>query len=44
MQINSAGMGLGTNWVTVPGSSVANQASIAINPADSSAFFRLVYP
>jgi hypothetical protein len=44
MQTNSAGLGLGTNWVTVPGSSVGNQASIAINPAGGSAFFRLVYP
>ena len=44
MQTNSAGMGLGTNWVTVPGSAVSNQASFAINPAGGSAFFRLVYP
>ena len=44
MQTNSAGMGLGTNWVTVPGSAIVNQASIAINPAGGSAFFRLVYP
>jgi len=39
MQTNSAGMGLGANWVTVPGSAVANQASIAINPAGGQRIF-----
>jgi hypothetical protein len=34
----------GTNWVTVPGSTVTNQILLPINPANPTAFFRLVYP
>ena len=44
MQTNSLGQGLGTNWVTVPDSANTNQMLIPIDPANGSAFFRLVYP
>ncbi len=44
VQTNSLSVGLGTNWVNVPGSDVANSATIAINSADGSGFYRLVAP
>jgi hypothetical protein len=44
MQTNPVGAGMSANWVTVPGSTTTNQAVMSINPADGSAFFRLVYP
>jgi hypothetical protein len=34
---------IGTNWVTVPGSTLTNQIELPINPANGSIFFRLVY-
>ncbi len=34
----------GTNWVTVPGSTLTNQIEFLINAANGSIFFRLVYP
>jgi len=43
-QTNPAGVGLGTNWVTVPGSAATNQVALPINPDDGSTFFRLAYP
>jgi hypothetical protein len=43
-QTNALNIGLGTNWVTVPGSALTNQILITINPANPSVFFRLVYP
>lgn len=43
-QTNNPMMGLGTNWVAVPGASVTNQLMIPIDPANGSAFFKLVYP
>lgn len=43
-QTNALSTGLGTNWVTVPGSTLTNQILLPISPADSTAFFRLVYP
>lgn len=43
MQTNSTG-GLGTNWLTVPGSITTNRVSIPIDPANRSAFFRLGFP
>lgn len=42
-QTNSPG-GLGTNWLTVPGSADTNQMTFPINTASSSVFYRLVYP
>jgi hypothetical protein len=44
MQTNAPGAGLGTNWVTLPGSAATNQAVISIDPTDGNAFFRLIYP
>jgi hypothetical protein len=44
MQTNSIGLGLGTNWIAVTGSQATNLFIAPINPANGSAFFRLVYP
>jgi hypothetical protein len=35
---------LGTNWLTVPGSTNVNQLSIPLNAAAGSIFYRLIYP
>ena len=35
---------IGTNWVTVPGSTLTNIIPFQINPANQSVFFRLIYP
>ncbi len=43
-QTNSIGAGLGPTWTTVPDSTATNQIFVPINPANGSAFFRLVYP
>jgi Alginate lyase/Fibronectin type III domain len=43
-QTNSLSRGLGTNWITVLGSTSTNQISIPIGVDNGSAFFRLVYP
>jgi autotransporter-associated beta strand repeat len=43
-QTNAPGTGLTTNWATVPGSTTVNSMSFTINPANSSVFFRMVYP
>ena len=43
-QTNPPATGLGTNWVTIPGSGGTNQAAIAIGPTNGCVFFRLVYP
>ena len=40
----NAQVGLTSNWVTVAGSSATNQITFNINPAVSSAFFRLASP
>lgn len=43
-QTNSLTTGLGTNWVTVTGSSGTNQLFLPISPSSPSVFFRLSYP
>ncbi len=43
-QTNQLTAGLGTNWVTVPGSTNSMFASFFISPINASTFFRLVYP
>jgi hypothetical protein len=43
-QTNSFNAGLGTNWVTVSGSSATNLLAFPISTANGSVFFRLVYP
>jgi len=43
-QTNALGAGLGTNWVTVSGSTGTNAITIPVANANGSVFFRLVYP
>jgi hypothetical protein len=43
-QTNPLTTGLGTNWVTVPGSTSVNVVTNVINPANGSVFYRLIYP
>jgi alpha-L-fucosidase 2 len=43
-QTNGLNLGLWTNWITVPGSTLTNQILLPINPANSTVFFRLAYP
>ncbi len=43
-QTNGLNVGLGTNWVTVPGSAGTNQLFLPVNPSNPTVFFRLVYP
>ncbi|HEU5396457.1 MAG TPA: hypothetical protein VFV81_04765, partial [Verrucomicrobiae bacterium] len=42
-QTNTLGVGLGTNWVDVPGSTTTNTVVIPIGPRNGSVFFRLKY-
>ncbi len=44
MQTNSLTHGLGTNWVTVDGSTNSNQMNLPLSGNNGSVFFRLVYP
>ena len=41
VQTNGLGVGLGTNWLNVPGSTVTNAASIPIGTAPGTVFYRL---
>jgi hypothetical protein len=41
-QTNTAGAGLGTNWVDVAGSSEATRISLPVNPDNGSVFYRLI--
>lgn len=43
-QTNSLSAGLGTNWVTVPGSTSTNRVIVPIDPANGSVFYRLAIP
>jgi hypothetical protein len=43
VQTNSLLAGIGTNWLTVPASAATNQMTLPVNPANGSAFFRLIY-
>ena len=43
-QTNALTVGLGTNWVDVPGATATNQMSFTIDPANGSVFYRLIYP
>jgi hypothetical protein len=43
-QTNSLGVGLSTNWFTVPGSTSTNRVIVPIDAASPTAFFRLLYP
>ena len=47
VQTNHLNLGISTNnldWGTVPGSTATNAVSIPINPANTTEFYRLVYP
>jgi outer membrane autotransporter protein len=43
-QTNAPGVGLGTNWATIPGSTTVNTVNMPIDQSRASVFFRLVYP
>jgi autotransporter-associated beta strand protein len=43
-QTNSLGSGLGTNWVTIPGTDSSNTYNATLNPANGAVFYRMVYP
>jgi autotransporter-associated beta strand protein len=42
-QTNPLTVGISTNWVTVPGSTITNQMTFPIDPTKGTVFFRLVY-
>ena len=44
VQTNSLNAGLGTNWVTVGGSTGTNQVVVPLTPANGSVFYRLAVP
>jgi hypothetical protein len=44
VQTNAPGVGLGTNWITVPGSGLTNQFILPVDVANGSVFIRLVSP
>jgi len=44
VQTNSLGAGLGTNWVTLPGTESVTSTNLPINPANRAVFYRLIYP
>ena len=43
-QTNSLSLGIGANWVTVPGSTTTNRVVIPIDAANGSVFYRLALP
>ena len=43
-QTNAFPKGLGTNWVTVPGSDAITNLSVTVNPTNGSTFYRMVLP
>lgn len=43
-QTNSVSIGLGTNWVTLPGSTTTNRVIVPIDPSNGSVFYRLALP
>ncbi len=43
-QTNSTAVGLGSNWVDVPGSTTSDNAMFTIDPANGAVFYRLVAP
>ena len=43
-QTNALNIGLGTNWVNVPGSSLTNNVVVPVDAASDSVFYRLIYP
>lgn len=43
-QTNSVSVGLGANWVTVPGSAATNRVVVPLNASSGSVFYRLAVP
>ena len=43
-QTNPLAVGIGANWVIVPGSDLTNQMTVPIGLTNGAAFFRLMYP
>jgi cellulose 1,4-beta-cellobiosidase len=43
-QTNTLGVGLGTNWIYVPGSDLTNQVTVRVSQTSGSVFFRLARP
>jgi len=43
-QTNPAASGLGTNWVDVTGATATNLMNFTLDPANSTVFFRMVFP
>ncbi|HWY29906.1 MAG TPA: discoidin domain-containing protein [Candidatus Acidoferrum sp.] len=43
VQTNAPGSGLGTNWVTIPGTDQVTGTNLTINPANGAVFYRLTY-
>ena len=44
VQTNTLGVGLSSNWVTVPGSTAVNQLAFPVSQANGTVFFRMIYP
>ncbi|HEX5218872.1 MAG TPA: LamG-like jellyroll fold domain-containing protein [Verrucomicrobiae bacterium] len=44
VQTNTLLSGLGTNWITLPGTAETNQFAMPVDAANDSVFFRLIYP
>jgi hypothetical protein len=44
VQTNSLSAGLGTNWVTLPGSDLVTSTNMPINPGNRAVFYRMIYP
>ena len=44
VQTNNLTKGLDANWAEVSNSSITNQVTVPINPANGSVFYRLIYP
>jgi len=43
-QTNPPGVGIGTNWSIISGSTLTNQLALPVNTANGTVFFRLVHP
>jgi hypothetical protein len=44
LQVQTNQSGIGTNWVTLPGSELVTSTNLPINPAHRAVFYRLIYP
>ena len=44
VQTNAVTTGISSNWVDVPGSTMVNNVSMTIDPANGVVFFRMVFP